>query len=175
MQKSDSHLKIVVDIPHRHWNKSELKDAVETHDVTPIGHPFDNDQIRAVFDAFPKPLQGKLLQLRRWIYEVARSTEGCGQIIETLKWGQPSYLTVHPKSGSTVRIDQIRAGDGCYAMYCHCQTTLIDTYRRLYGGLFEFEGNRGIIFRAKKKIAVKPLKHCIALALTYHAHKQKIL
>ena len=46
--------------------------------------------------------------------------------------GQPSYLTPETKSGSTIRIDQVKAAAGQYAVYFHCQTDLVETFRELY-------------------------------------------
>jgi hypothetical protein len=62
------------------------------------------------------------LALRRLILDTARTTDGAGRIEETLKWGQPSYLTPETKSGSTVRIDHVDGKQ--YAIYFHCQTDL---------------------------------------------------
>jgi hypothetical protein len=63
--------------------------------------------VAAVFGAYPKPLKAKLLALRRLIFETAAATKGVGTLQETLKWGQPSYLTTETKSGSTIRIDRV--------------------------------------------------------------------
>jgi len=64
----------------------------------------------------------RLLALRWLILDTAAATAGVGRIEEALKWGQPSYLTTNPKSGSTIRIDQVPPGG--YALYVHCQTNL---------------------------------------------------
>ena len=56
------------------------------------------------------------------------TVEGVGPLTETLKWGQPSYLTQESGSGSTVRIDRLKKGDG-YAIYFHCQSGLVDEFR----------------------------------------------
>jgi len=116
----------------------------------------------------------KLLFLRQLIFDVAAETEGVGQVEETLKWGQPSYLTVSPKSGSTIRIDQVKSQEGQYAMYFHCQTTLVDTFKEIYANEFRFEGNRSIIFNVGDQVPVQALSHCIAMALTYHLDKKRI-
>ena len=87
----------------------------------------ENPEVAAVFGAYPKEVKQKLLFLRQLIFDVASRTDGVGELKETLKWGQPSYLTTQTKSGSLVRIDQIKSQTGKYAMYFHCQTTLIDT------------------------------------------------
>src|SRR3954463_8071580 len=85
--------------------------------------------VDAVFDTYPTPLKSRLLALRRLIFETARTTPGVGALQETLKWGQPSYLTAETKSGSTVRIDQVKSAPDCYAIYFHCQTDLVATFR----------------------------------------------
>src|SRR4051812_46514895 len=73
------------------------------------GKRFADLAVAAVFNAYPKPLQAKLLALRRLILDTANATKGVGALEETLKWGQPSYLTAATKSGSTIRIDQVKA------------------------------------------------------------------
>jgi hypothetical protein len=74
----------------------------------------------AVFRAYPPALRRKLLALRRLILETARKTDGVGAIEETLRWGQPSFLTSQTGSGSTIRIDAVKAHPGRYAIYFHC-------------------------------------------------------
>ncbi len=113
---------------------------------------FSDPAVAAVFNAYPGPLKAKLLALRRLIFETAKATKGVGALQETLKWGQPSYLTPQTKSGSTIRIDQVKSAANQYAVYFHCQTDLVETFRELYpGGIelwrqpkhpFEREGRR---------------------------------
>jgi hypothetical protein len=67
-----------------------------------------DNAVEAVFSAYPRPVQAKLLALRRLIFNTAKATPGVGRLHETLKWGQPSYLTCETKSGSTIRIDQAK-------------------------------------------------------------------
>jgi hypothetical protein len=63
---------------------------------------------------------------------VAPATEGVGALEETLKWGQPAYLTRASRSGSTIRIGCRRADPHTYAMYFHCQTDLVHRFRALF-------------------------------------------
>lgn len=133
-----------------------------------------NPQVAAVFDAYPNEVRQKLLFLRKLIFDVASKTEGVGELEETLKWQQPSYLTPHSKSGSLIRIDQLNSQQGKYAMYFHCQTTLIETFKEMYRDKFKFEGNRSIIFGVDDNIPVCELCHCISIALTYHRNKQRL-
>ncbi len=132
----------------------------------------ENPEVAAVFEAYPKEVKTKLLFLRQLIFDVASKTEGVGELEETLKWGQPSYVTAKSKSGSLIRIDQIKSQEGKYAMYFHCQTTLVDTFKERFRDDFKFEGNRSIVFEKTDSIPVKELSCCVSLALTYHLNKK---
>jgi hypothetical protein len=124
--------------------------------------------VGAVFDTYPPTVRAALLDLRRIILETAEETLGEGEVVETLKWNQPSYLPVKPRVGTTVRIDAVKGSTDGYAMYVHCQSTLLEEYRLLYPEAFTFEGQRALVFRAGSPPPEAPLKHCIALALSYH-------
>lgn len=132
---------------------------------------FADKSVAAVFDGYPAPLRGKLMALRELIFDVARSTDGLGPLTETLKWGQPSYLTQATGSGSTVRIDRLKNGDG-YAIYFHCQSGLVDQFRGIYPDTFRYDGKRALLFNGSARVPVKALGHCIGLALTHHLRKR---
>ena len=83
-------------------------------------------------------LRERLTALRALILDVAENTRGVGQIEECLKWGQPSFVTVKPKSGSTIRIDAVRDSETEYAMYFICHTNLVERFRELYPDTFDF-------------------------------------
>jgi hypothetical protein len=138
---------------------------------------FADPAVAAAFAAYPVRVKAKLLALRRLILETAAKTPGVGALEETLKWGQPSYLTSESRSGSTIRIDRVKpdAGDAGerYALYVHCQTTLVSTYRQLYRDQLTFGGNRSILLEADQPLPKAALRHCIALALTYHRNGTK--
>src|SRR5581483_5183115 len=133
----------------------------------------EKPEVAAIFESYPQDIKSKLMFLRQLIFDVASRTDGVGELEETLKWGQPSYLTTRTRSGSLVRIDQIKSQEGKYAMFFHCQTTLVDTFKEMYRGQFEFGGNRSIIFGAKDRVPVDELSHCISMALTYHLNKRQ--
>ena len=134
---------------------------------------FENAEVAAIFQAYPDGLREKLLFLRRLIFETAAATEGVGRLEETLKWGQPSYVTAQTGSGSTIRIDRVKSTRAGYAMYFHCQTRLVATFREFYSQQLTFEGNRSILFDQSDAIPARELRHCVALALTYHQHKPR--
>ena len=130
--------------------------------------PFRDSSVQTVFRAYPGPVRKPLLALRALIFELADETEGCGQIRECLKWGQPAYLTENPKSGTTIRIDAGRDNPNVYAIFFHCQTRMIATLRDLYEDELIFDGNRAIRMTADNPPPEEIIRHCLAMALTYH-------
>jgi hypothetical protein len=128
--------------------------------------------VTAALAACPSVSRRQLLALRRLIHDTARTTDGVGPLDEALKWGQVSFLTTESKSGSTIRIDRVKGDDSQVALYFHCQTNLVETFRERYPEL-SYSGNRAILLDAEKKLPEAKLRHCVALALTYHLRKRK--
>ena len=131
--------------------------------VTP---PFDSTDVAAAFAGVPVSARDRLLVLRALIYTVAASTPGVGPVQETLKWGQPAYLTPETRAGTTLRLGVPKTG-GC-ALYAHCQTTVIADFRALFPDDFTYDGNRAVMFPDGTAIETDKLRLLIASALTYH-------
>jgi hypothetical protein len=82
--------------------------------------PFSDPAVAKVFAAYPPVLRPALLALRTLIFGMADAQLGKGGLIETLKWGQPAYLPVKPRTGTTLRIDAVKGDPDRYAVYFHC-------------------------------------------------------
>ena len=109
--------------------------------------------------------------LRGLIAETARETDGVGEIAESVKWGEPSFAPVRPRVGSSVRLQERANGDVALMFICH--TGLVERFRDLYGDALTLEGNRAIVLSPGEELPADALKHCIAMALTYHLGKRK--
>ncbi|WP_129776460.1 DUF1801 domain-containing protein [Peristeroidobacter soli] len=133
--------------------------------------PFRDPAVKAKFDAYPKHARPKLLALRELLFQTAAATAGVGEIEETLKWGEPAYVTKN-KSGSTVRMDWKQKAPDHYALYFHCQTDLVETFRTLFPDDFAFDGNRALIFAIDDPIPKDAVAMCLARALTHHLKAQ---
>ncbi|MEL6363181.1 MAG: DUF1801 domain-containing protein [Pseudomonadota bacterium] len=127
---------------------------------------FDDPNVERAFAGFPCEARRGLLQLRQLIFEVAARTECVGRIHETLKWGQPAYLTPETKSGSTIRLGLPKSGG--FALYTHCQTSIISDFQAVYPDEFVYEGNRAIHFLSPDDLPLEKLEQLIWSALTYH-------
>ncbi|WP_341368451.1 DUF1801 domain-containing protein [Yoonia sp. BS5-3] len=128
--------------------------------------PFADEKVKAAYDAFPGEGRAMALQLRDLIFAVAADNPAVGAIEETLKWGQPSYLTPQTKSGSTLRIGMAKQGGA--ALFAHCATDIISTYASSFPGADLIEGNRAVIFASPDKIVPERLRLLIYHGLTYH-------
>lgn len=117
---------------------------------------------------YSEPAQARLLEIREIIFAVAAETEGVGALTETLKWGEPAYLTEASKIGTTIRLGATRSAPNECAVLFNCRTTLVETFRTHFSDVFTFEGNRALIVPVAGPLPHGPLALCLCAALTYH-------
>ena len=132
-------------------------------DLETPGLPVD---IAACFVHPDARVAATLARLRDLVFETAAETADVGELAESLKWGEPSYTPKRPRTGSSVRIAATK--DGRVAAYFICHTHLIDRFRERYGEVLAFEGNRAILLDPSLPLPEPELKHCFAMALTWH-------
>ena len=127
-----------------------------------------NPEVELIFQNYPQLVKDKMLFLRELIIETATEIDNIKYLEETLKWGEPSYLT---KIGSTIRMNWSSKSPKQYAMYFQCTSRLVETYKTVFKNNFNFEGKRAIVFQIDDEIPVEELRQCIKAALTYHKVK----
>lgn len=120
--------------------------------------------VKEKFESYPENIQKRMQQLRKIILDTAKE-EDINEVEETLKWHEPSYLV---KGGSTIRIDWKSKHPNQIAIYFDCKTLLIETFKEVHGGLFNYQGKRAIVFQLSEPLPTLELKHCISMALRYH-------
>ena len=120
--------------------------------------------VDAAIEAHEAGTVRRLQRLRALIHRIAEEAEA-GPLFETLKWGQPAFLTKETGSGSTIRIDATKR-PGEVAVYFICTTRLVDTFRERFPEL-RYEGSRAILFGPDEPIDDEALSHCLAIALTH--------
>jgi hypothetical protein len=124
--------------------------------------------VQAAFDAFPPEVRHRLAEIRAMIFDIGAADPCIGAITETLKWGEPAYLTEATGSGSTIRLGWPRQTPGRAALYFICRTTLVDEFRERFGDDFQFEGTRAVLLPVSGGMARAPLEMMLSRALTYH-------
>jgi hypothetical protein len=127
-----------------------------------------NEQVRKAYDRFDALVAKRLLEIRQLIFELAEQDDQIGKITETLKWGDPSYLTEQSKSGTTIRLSKVKDEANYCGIYVHCQTRLISEFRDNFADAFEFSGNRAVLIDVNKPLEETPVKMFLQKALTYH-------
>ena len=137
-----------------------MKDTPEP--VPPMTGP-----VADVVAGFSPAAQARFAIVRAWIFEEAAAL-GVGPLTETLKWGEPSYLTEATRAGTTVRLAWKAKALEDLQLLVHCQTRLVDTFRERFGDTLSFSGNRAVHVPLEGPVAEGPIRQCIALALTYH-------
>lgn len=120
--------------------------------------------VRAAFEHYPEAARAPLMGIRALIFEEAE-TRAIGPLTETLKWGEPAYLTVK-KAGTTIRLAWKAKAPDVVQMLVHCNTSLIDRWRSQFAEL-RFAGNRALHLPIGP-IPEAALRQMIGQALTYH-------
>lgn len=115
----------------------------------------------------PPPVRDGLLELRALVYQVAGEDPRIGPLRETLKWGEPSYVTETSRSGTTLRLAAKKSMPDTYGLFFNCRTRIAERITDLYPKTFVFDGKRGLLFSAGREIPVEQVKACISLVLTY--------
>jgi len=123
------------------------------------------DAVLQAFGDYPKEKQATLLAVRELIFAVQKSDPEIGQIQEALRWGELSFLTESPKTGSMIRLALTKSGQP--AMFFHCGTTLVETFRAQYSHIFDFESNRAVVLHMPVEKTVAEISRCIKQALRY--------
>jgi hypothetical protein len=125
------------------------------------------EDVQAAMAAFPDEAQKKLLAVRELIFEIAENIDGACPLNETLKWGEPAYLTAK-KAGSTVRLGWKKKQPHQVAIYFICTTNLVDRFRSQFADELKFDGNRAILLALDVQLPTEALRICLAAALSYH-------
>jgi hypothetical protein len=128
-------------------------------------------EVSRAFDAFPAPIGRRLLQVRALIFATATAHDEIGGLTETLKWGEPAYLTDETGSGSTIRLGRLKDSEHAAILF-NCKTTLVDAFRERFPDEFEYRQTRALLLPVTGKLPKRELSVCLSLALTYHLDRR---
>ena len=129
-------------------------------------------EVSQAFDAFPLPIRRRLLAVRTLIFATAKAHDEVGSLTETLKWGEPGYLTDETGSGSTIRLGRVKDSEQPAILF-NCKTTLIDAFRERFPDQFEYRQTRALLLPVSGALPKQELTVCLSLALTYHLDRRR--
>ena len=128
------------------------------------------EPVAEVVETYPGAARQSFDTIRNMIHEEADRLDA-GPMTETLKWSEPAFLTDTPRTGTTIRLAWKPGSPGTLALFVHCQTTLIDTWRDRFPEL-GFDGNRALLLPLEDDLPEDALRICISDALIYHRRKR---
>lgn len=131
------------------------------------GMPDPAPPVAAYLANCPPSIREGLLGLRTLVYQAAAEDRRIGPLQETLKWGEPSYLTEASRSGTTLRLAAKKAMPDTYGLFFNCRTSIAERITDLYPETFTLDGTRGLLFSAGRELPAEKVKSCISLVLTY--------
>lgn len=121
--------------------------------------------IDQAFEKYPEDVSQALMDIRELIFETHAQEPRAGELSEVLRWGQLSFLTDKPKTGSMLRLGLAKCGRP--ALFCHCGTTLIADFEDKFGELFDYEVKRALVIKHSLDECRDALQECVLHALTY--------
>ncbi|MDE0588410.1 DUF1801 domain-containing protein [Halocynthiibacter sp. C4] len=127
--------------------------------------PFQSPEIAAVFAGFPAGVRPTLLAVREVLFSEAHADTEVGEVSETLKWGQPSYVPTRANTGTPLRLGVAKTGEA--AVFVHCQTTVVHDFQSLFPDAFVYEGNRAVLLSDLKEEQRAGLRMLIRSCLRY--------
>lgn len=122
--------------------------------------------VNAAFKAYPLSTRQPLQTLRRIIFEQAERLD-VGPLTETLKWGEPAYLTEVSRSGTTIRLGWHKSFPEHFAAFFNCKTSLVDEVRAEFKQHFEYIKNRAVLAPCNVALDETCWRACFEKALTY--------
>lgn len=123
------------------------------------------DTVATAFDRFPEAQRAALLAAREMVFAMAADS-GTGPLTETLKWGEPAYLTEATRAGSTLRLGLVA---GRAAILFNCNTSLVAGFADAFPEL-EVSGNRAVLLDGADPAV---LGLCVTRALGYHRDRRR--
>jgi hypothetical protein len=126
-----------------------------------------DDTVKTRFDSFPESVRNKLMEIRAVVLAQV-GEEHIDDIVETLKWGEPSYVAKH---GSTIRLGWSPKFPDHVSVFFNCNTVLIETFREIYQDTFQLVGKREIRLLLTDEVPMAALQSCLLMSLRYHKIK----
>lgn len=131
----------------------------------------ENTPLTALIATWSAPARDALLTSRRLFHQISED-RGLGPLDEALKWGQPAWRPVKPRTGSTLRLDWSDTHPKHLAVYVDCKTDLAARMHDLYPDLAENDLRRRMSFALDAPFPEQALSHLADMTFAYHLNKR---
>jgi hypothetical protein len=95
-----------------------------------------------------------------------------GGLNESLKWGQPAWRPVKPRTGSTLRMNWSPATPDHLAFFVDCKTDLAARMQDLYPDLPLNDGRRHLGVFLDAPLPEQAIAHLASMTFTYHLKRR---
>lgn len=116
---------------------------------------------------WPDAAQARLWACRALFHQIAQDAK-VGRLDETLKWGQPSWRPVAPRTGSTLRAGWHSDRAQMLSLFVDCKTDLAARMRDFYPHLPLNDGRRHLAVAIEGPLPQQALSHLAEMTFTYH-------
>ena len=113
------------------------------------------------------PAQQRLWACRAIFHDVAGAA-GIGDLDESLKWGQPSWRPIKPRTGSTLRVSWDSGDPDHLPLFVDCKTDLASRMQSLYPDLPQNDGRRRLAVDLTQPLPEQAIAHLAQMTFCYH-------
>lgn len=119
--------------------------------------------------SFPDEVQGKMEVLRELVHEIAQEEELVTELEETLRWGEPTFIS---NVGTSLRMGWSDKRPDQYGLFVQCSSLVIPTIRAVHADALRYDKNRGVLFQNEEDLPLDLLRPMIHAALVYKKVKK---
>ena len=109
----------------------------------------------------------------REMFHTIAAQAGIGTLDETLKWGQPSWRPIKPRTGATLRMDWDADSPDRLSFYVDCKTDLAARMRDIYPDLPLNDGQRHLAIDIRAPLPEQAVSHLAEMTFSYHRAKRQ--
>lgn len=124
----------------------------------------------ATFAHWPNAAQNTALSVRTLCWRVAEAA-GIGPLSESLKWGQPAWRPIKPRTGSTLRISWRADAPDRLDLFVDCKTDLAARFTAQFPDAFDSDARRRLTIATVAPVPEDALRHLAHQTFTYHRRK----
>ncbi len=132
----------------------------------------ENTPLAALIATWPAPARDALLTCRNLFHQISKD-RALGPLDEALKWGQPAWRPVKPRTGSTLRLWWSDAQPDHLAVFVDCKTDLAARMGDLYPQLPENDLQRRLSFSLDAPFPEQAMSHLADMTFAYHLNKRR--